>query len=43
MEMEGMRRGKCACLSFKVWFTLVAKGTPCGNVVLLPVCRCAPE
>lgn len=43
MEEQGMGRGKCACLSFQVWFTLVAKGTPYGNVVLLPICRCAPE
>lgn len=44
MEMEEHGgRGKCACLSFKVWFTLVAKGTPYGSVVLLPICRCAPK
>lgn len=45
MEMEEQRtgRGKCAYLNFQVLFTLVAKGTPCGDVELLPICRCAPK
>lgn len=42
MEEQEMRRGKCACSSFKVWFILVAEDTPFGNVMLLPFCRCAP-
>lgn len=39
MEEQGMKRSKCACSISKCDSPCV----PCGDVMLLPICRCAPQ
>lgn len=38
MEEQGMGKGECACSSFRMWFTLVAMGTPRDAAARLQVC-----